>query len=349
MIFESINSKRQGLTISDLLKNYIFSAADQYEKNKPDSRKLSTTEDAWDRMEQELDKIEINQYIRHFWISNYKKVFEKELYQQIKFQFGSNYQSILDFFENVVNESETYSSILNASIPDFPQEGTHALEQLKQLRNRQYYPLILSAIHGGNNLRDVSELVQQIASVAVRRALIGKNPNELETFFAENAPLLRKKQITIAELKDKLSESYWIDDKDIIEEIKTTNFEDQEYLAKFILREFEISKNIANEKTIGKVSLEHVLPRTPENVKDWSIPIEKHVDLLWNIGNLALIGQKYNNKMSNKSFDKKRPWLKKTEIKTTVHLAELEDWTEHEILERNLKIARFLTQWWPKI
>lgn len=349
MIFESINSKRQGLTISDLLKNYIFSAADQCERDKPDSRKLSITEDAWDRMEQELDKIEINQYIRHFWVSNYKKVFEKELYQQIKFQFGNNYQSVLDFFDSVVNESETYSAILNASIPDFPQEGLHALEQLKQLRNRQYYPLILSAIHGGNDLENVSELVRQIASVAVRRALIGKNPNELETFFAENAPLLRKKQITVIELKNKLSENYWIDDEDIIEEIKTTDFEDQEYLAKFILREFEISKNPANEKTLGKVSLEHVLPRTPESVKDWNIPAEKHSDLLWNIGNLALIGQKYNNKMSNKSFDKKKSWFKKTEIKTTANLAELEDWTESEILERNSKIAIFLTKWWSKI
>ena len=60
-IFESINSKRQGLTTSDLLKNFIFSAADQFEKDKPDSRKLLATEDMWDRMEQELEKIEINQ------------------------------------------------------------------------------------------------------------------------------------------------------------------------------------------------------------------------------------------------------------------------------------------------
>lgn len=349
MIFESINSKRQGLTVSDLLKNYIFSAADQYEKSKPDSRKLSITEDSWDRMEQDLDKIEINQYIRHFWISNYKKVFEKELYQQIKFQFGANFQSVLDFFDNVVNESETYASILNANILDFPQEGLRALDQLRQLRNRQYYPLILSAIHGGCDKSEVSELVRQIASVAVRRALIGKNPNELEAFFADNAPLLRKKQTTILELKNKLSENYWISDEDICEEIKTTNFEDQEYLSKFILREFEISKNPANEKTLGKVSLEHVLPRTPESIDDWNISPERHADLLWNIGNLALIGQKYNNKMSNKSFAKKKPWLKKTEIKTTANLAEVDDWTEQTILERNSLISNFITKWWAKI
>lgn len=348
-IFESINSKRQGLTISDLLKNYIFSAADQYEKEKRDSKKLSITEDAWDRMEQELDKIEINQYVRHFWISNYRRVSEKELYQQIKLQFNNNSNAILDFFDNVANEAEIYASIVNASIPDLPQEGIHALGQLRQLRNKQYYPLILSAMGGGNSLSDISELVRAIASVAVRRALIGKNPNELENFFADNAPLLRRREVSIQELKVKINKDFWISDEDIQSELRATDFEDQEYLAKFILREFEFSKNLAQEKILGKISLEHILPRTPENKSDWNIPVDRQADLLWNIGNLALIGPKYNNEMSNKSFKKKKPWLKKTEIKTTETLADIDDWTEMEILKRNASIGLFMTKWWTKV
>lgn len=347
-IFESINSKRQGLTISDLLKNYIFSAADQYEKEKPDSRKLAITEDAWDRMEQELDKIEINQYIRHFWISNYRKVFEKELYQQIKNKLSSNCHAILDFFAGVVDESGAYAEIVNANLQGLSSEGLRALEQLKQLRNKQYYPLILSAIHAKLPSDEISSLIKLIASVAVRRALIGKNPNELEDFFADNASILRKKEVTIDSLKSVMCQNFWITDEIVGEEIKTANFEDQEYLAKFILREFEASKNAANEKILGRVSLEHVLPRNPEKQNDWKVSLERQKDLLWNIGNLALIGQEYNNKMSNKSFHKKKPFLKKTEIKTTTSLSILEDWTEAEILKRNSEVASFLIKWWPK-
>lgn len=347
-IFESINSKRQGLTTSDLLKNYIFSSADHYERDKPDSKKLSITEDDWDRMEQELDKIEINQYIRHFWISNYGKVFEKELYQQIKFKFQNNYNEILDFFSRVVSESETYSAIVNSSVENFSKEGLRALEQLKQLRNRQYFPLILSAINGGFEPIEISQLVCQIASVAVRRALIGKNPNELESFFTNNASSLRKKEIDINFLKRELSSNkFWIEDELILDNLKNDNFDDQEYLAKFILKEFEISRNI-DEKILGKLSLEHIMPRNPENGDDWDIPEERKEDLLWNIGNLALIGQKYNNKMSNKSFNQKKPLLKKTEIKTTAVVAENEKWTESEIIERNQKIGIFITKCWAK-
>lgn len=349
MIFESINSKRQGLTTSDLLKNYIFSLADQYEKIKPESRKLRITEDAWDRMEQSLDKIEINQYIRHFWISYYGKVFEKELYQQIKLKFNTNTEPALAFFDNAVTESETYSGIINANIPDFPQDGIRALEQLKQLRNRQYYPLILSAIHGGWDPGEIAVLLKQVASVAVRRSLTGRNPNELEAFFTESATKLRTKTVTPRELVTKLSSEYWIKDEEILGEIKSANFEDQEYLAKFLLKEYEISKNPANEKTLGKLSLEHVLPRNPDDLSDWDIADEeKHSELVWNIGNLALIGQKYNLKMSNKAFEKKKPWLKKTEVKTTASLAGCSSWSEGEIVNRNNEIGRFVINWWPK-
>jgi hypothetical protein len=349
MIFESLNSKRQELTVSDLLKNYIFSAADQYEKEKPDSRKLHITEDNWDRMEQNLDKIETNQYIRHFWISKYGKVFEKELYRKIKDELNHDSRNILAFFEGVVEESEVYASIVNANTLNLSSDGAKALNQLRKLRNKQYYPLILSAISGKWEYSEISELIKQIAAVAIRRAIICSNPNELETLFADSAPKIREKKISLQDIIDELSGKYWVSDSKIIEEIKTIDFEDQEYLAKFILREYENSQNDSDEKILGKLSLEHVLPRTPDNVNNWGIPEKRQKELLWNIGNLALIGQKYNSKMSNKAFSKKKVWLKKTNIKTTVVLADLNNWTEDEILKRNDKIGNFIIKWWQKV
>ncbi len=346
-IFESINSKRQGLTTSDLLKNFIFSAADQFEKDKPDSRKLLATEDMWDRMEQELEKIEINQYIRHHWISNYGKVSEKELYQEIKARFQNNFLEILSFFDRVVSESEIYSLIVSGDVPMLTKEGNKALEQLKQLRNKQYYPLVLSAISSDCNPVEISQLIVNIASVAVRRAIIGKNPNEFETFFSTNASQLRKKEVTIEQLSLTLLKDFWIEDEKILLELKNANFSDQEYLAKFILKEYEINKGV-EEKKLGKISLEHILPRNPENLEDWNITGEKKEELVWNLGNLALIGQTYNSKMSNKSFEKKVPLLKKTEIKTTAIIAEFDKWDEESILNRNQKIATFVIKYWLK-
>ncbi|HRH22635.1 MAG TPA: HNH endonuclease family protein, partial [Candidatus Paceibacterota bacterium] len=346
-IFESINAKRQGLTTSDLLKNFIFSAADQIEKDKPDSKKLSKTEDLWDRMEQDLEKTEINQYIRHYWVSNYEKVFEKELYQQIKIRFQSNYPEILSFFEKVVSESEIYSSIIAGEVSALTKGANKALEQLRQLRNRQYYPLVLSALTSEKISDEVSQLIIDISSVAVRRSIIGKNPNELESFFSENASKLRRKEITIFDLRQTLFKDFWINDEQILLELRSMDFSDQEYLAKFILKEYEIDKGV-EEKKLGKVSLEHVLPRNPENLDDWGITEDKKNEIVWNLGNLALIGQTYNSKMSNKSFKKKLPFLKKSEIKTTASIATLENWDEGSILERNNKLGDFIVKCWKK-
>lgn len=346
-IFESINSKRQGLTTSDLLKNFIFSAADQFEKEKPDSKKLSGAEDLWDRMEQELEKLEINQFIRHYWISSYGKVSEKELYQQIKGQFQNNYIEILNFFEKVVSESEIYSLIATGEITSITKEANHRLDQLRQLRNKQYYPLLLSAISMEYDSQEISQLINDIGSVAVRRAIIGKNPNEFETFFSLNASKLRKKEVSIIELREELLKNFWIDDEIILLELKNANFSDQEYLAKFILREYEINRGI-EEKKLGKLSLEHVLPRNPENIEDWNMTDERKEEVVWNLGNLALIGQTYNSKMSNKSFDRKVPLLKKSEIKTTAIIADSAKWDEEAILIRNEKLGIFVIKCWAK-
>jgi hypothetical protein len=222
-----------------------------------------------------------------------------------------------------------------------------ALEQLRQLRNRQYYPLVLSALTSEKISDEVSQLIIDISSVAVRRSIIGKNPNELESFFSENASKLRRKEITIFDLRQTLFKDFWINDEQILLELRSMDFSDQEYLAKFILKEYEIDKGV-EEKKLGKVSLEHVLPRNPENLDDWGITEDKKNEIVWNLGNLALIGQTYNSKMSNKSFKKKLPFLKKSEIKTTASIATLENWDEGSILERNNKLGDFIVKCWKK-
>ncbi len=347
-IFESINSKRQGLTTSDLLKNYIFLSADNYENNKPESKKLKSVEDSWDRMEQELEKIETSQYIRHYWISNFGKVFEKELYKEIKFKFQNNYNEVLNFFEGIIDEAERYSEIVGASIEGLTEDGLRSLEQLKYLKNKQYYPLLLSAIATNSDKVEISNLIRQISSVSVRRSITGKNPNELEKFFVDNAPALRRREISIGDIISKLLSDFWISDEEIKSQLANINFEDQEYLAKFILKEFEISKNIG-EKTLGKLSLEHVMPRNPEKMEDWNMSESKHEELVWNIGNLVLIGPKYNSKMSNKNFTQKKKLLKMSDMKTTSTISQLEKWEEKEILEHNVEISSFVCRNWGKI
>lgn len=349
MIFESINSKRQGLTISDLLKNYIFLSADQFERAHADSKKLRITEESWESMESVLDKIEINHYIRHYWISKYEKVFEKDLYQAIKLKFKVSYNEILDFFSNVCNESEIYASIVNADISGLSEKSARSLEQLKSLRNKQYYPLLLSAMVTSTLKSDVENLITQIASVAVRRSLSGRNPNELEQFFGDKASALRNNEVTIPTLITELSEKFWISDEEILAELAKANFKDQEYLAKFLLREFEYSSNYANEKKLVSVSLEHVLPRNPDKIEDWDIGEHSQDDLVWNIGNLSLISQKLNNKMSNSSFIKKRKWLEKSDLNSTKSIASKEKWGFEEIAHRNSVISNFVVKEWSKI
>jgi len=347
-IFESINAKRQNLTVSDLLKNYFLSAADQMQKISPDTHVLSDTESKWEKIEQVLEPIDLTQYVRHFWISSHGKVYEKELYQTIKRNYGYNNAAIIQLLDRLFQEVETYVSIVTGNLDTLSSEGNRALMQLKQLRNRQFYPVVLSAVASGSPAQDISNFLVQFASVAARRAVIGRNPNELEIFFAENAERLRS-DISLSTVTRSLSENYWISDSDVENELRTASFEDQEILAKFILREFESHIHPAGEKEIKKISLEHVLPRSPEALTEWPFSPEEHTNYLWNIGNLALIGPDYNNRMSNQAFVKKCPFLAKSEIATTKKISVLKDWDIKAIEHRNFEIVDFFKKWWPKV
>lgn len=358
LIFESINSKRQGLVLSDLLKNYFFSASSRYEILKPDSGKLAEAESQWEKIEQVLEKIDINQYIRHFWISNYGtskgKVYEKELYSTIKSSFKTD-NDIIIFLENLSIEVSDYASICNGTILGLNDDGISAIRHLVSLRNKQYFPLILSAIRINSLKNDLSSLLKQIASTSVRRSLVDKNPNEFESFFVDNSQKIRRAEISINDIIARLKSSeFWTEDEDVRREINSGNFNGQEQFVKFILREYErFEVGSVDEKIISKVSLEHILPQNPESYKDWYFnwsgseeDRRKHEEILWNIGNLTLIGPSYNQKMSNKKFEDKREFLGKSEIETTKKLSNKSTWLENDIKERNLEIQEFFVKNW---
>lgn len=360
LIFESINSKRQGLVLSDLLKNYFFSAAYSVEKEKPDSNKLEEAERLWDTIEQILDKVPVNQYIRHFWISKYGvskgKVYEKELYSTIKSAFKTG-EEIMALLESLEAEVSDYASILNATIPGVTDSGSNSLRQLQELRNKQYYPLILSALKAGLSKDDLSDLIGQIASTSIRRALLGKNPNDFETFFIENSPKIRNFEVEVKDIISSLTgRDFWIEDDVIRGELAIADFEDQDQLVKFFLKEFErFTVRSINEKIISKVSLEHLLPKNPENYSSWypswsgsEEDKRKHGELLWNIGNLTLIGPSYNREMSNKDFSEKKKTLVDSEIETTKVIGNETLWSETEIRNRNIEVQNFFIKRWNK-
>jgi len=346
-IFESINSKREDLTLSDLLKNYIFSSA-----QKINNSRLKEVQRDWNSMSNILleSKGSISDFIRHYWISNYGKVYEKDLYRTIKNEFKNNdgeieLERIVSFMFNLSNEVDDYKKIIDPSSYFGVEEVIlDYLITLNTLNSRQFYPVVLSVLRIGEKTESLRNLLSCICSLSVRRSVLGKNPNELENFYSQKAPLLRKSEISVEQFIIDMKKEFFINNDEILDDIKDNAIGN--ILAKIIL--INLEKSIStNEKLLGKFSLEHIAPQKPKTVKEWGMKSKDEYEKYVNkIGNLTLILPKFNREVSNKNFSEKKIIYKESNIIINQDIINCKKWDKKAIDKRTEKISEFFISNW---
>ena len=297
-IFETINSKKADLTVSDLLKNFIFSNAHKISENSLESARQN-----WESMAEALgQETEISQYVRHYWISVYERSRDKDLYRKIKDHFKDDIEKLLSFSKMLAKEAPIYSAIISPE-EDEPNKVIYSLlSDINFLRIRQCYPLILAVMAKKISPQNLQKVLSKIISVSLRRGVTDKNPNEVEAYYAIVAKKVRAgNQKIINDILDGLND-YNPKDKEIKSYLEENSIADG--LAKFILLHLEKSKS-TEEKIVYRPTLEHILPQNPEKLSDWNMNESEHKNYVSKIGNLTLVGRKFNSLMSNKPYKRK--------------------------------------------
>ncbi len=340
-IFETINSKKADLTVSDLLKNFIFSNA-----HKVNEHTLESARQNWDLMVEALgQEIEISQYVRHYWISAYERSRDKDLYRKIKDYFKKEPDKLTVFSKMLAKEAVVYASIVTPEDTESNKMTFELLSDINFLRIRQCYPLILATMAEKIPNRDLQKLLSKIISASFRRGITDKNPNEVEVFYAKSAKEVRENGVTaIGRILAGLNE-YNPKDKEIKSYLEENSI--AEALAKFILLHYEKSKS-TEEKIIYRPTLEHIVPQNPEKLSDWGMTETEHKNYVNKIGNLTLVGKKFNSVMSNKPYKEKIKELSKSEINIANEIAhKYKSWGKKEIDERMDEILSFIFTQWP--
>jgi len=341
-IFETINSKKVDLTVSDLLKNYIFSSSNQFGEDQ-----LETARRNWNLMTEALGPdAEISQYVRHYWISAYERSRDKDLYRKIKDYFRNDSPKLLEFSNMLAQEAALYSLIINPQEDNPSRAAYELILDINTLRVRQCHPLILAALAAKIHPRELQKLLEEIVSVSLRRGILDKNPNEVETHYAIAAKKIRTDGLTsVRDILEKLN-SYNPRDKEIASYLEENSI--SEGLAKFILLQYERSKS-TEEKVVYRPTLEHILPKNPERLSDWQVTHPEHTDYVGKLGNLTLVGRKFNSAMSNKIYNEKRKELLKSEIKIANEIVKTyKKWGKEEIDKRGREILKFVFAKWPQ-
>jgi len=115
-IFETLNARGMNLTTVDLIKNEIFKALKSQHPN-------DDAKDDWKKIRMNLtareEKVNIDTYFRHFWLSKYEFTTEEKIYKSFKNKVKQNRIQMSQFLNDLINESENYKKVTEPLLSDW--------------------------------------------------------------------------------------------------------------------------------------------------------------------------------------------------------------------------------------
>jgi negative regulator of replication initiation len=122
-----------------------------------------------------------------------------------------------------------------------------------------------------------------------------------------------------------------------------------------LLETLERGHGHKEEVNLKRLSVEHVLPQTidgdDDDGKSWQKMLGPnwptlHEKWLHALGNLTLTG--YNPELGNGSFADKRAAFAESKVSLNQHFLELAQWSDQDIKQRGLELARIVARIWPR-
>jgi hypothetical protein len=343
-IFQTLNDRGLDLTITDLIKIYLFDHVGD---------DLSDAKDKWDEIRDILSFQNTNTFFRHYWLSCDGPIKERDLLNAIEAKVKSK-SEVFKFLTDLKNEAEYYDALLNRS-RDFWEKRSQPivdlLEELQILSKMQPMPLLMASCKESHfPTGEFIKLIQICINYIFRYLTIGEKENkELERLFSDIARGIRNGDISnTKEVKAKLVYEN-IDDVSFRQtfsrkQVKTVK------LARYILKKIEDHLSGDSEKVAKSITLEHILPISPNN--EWKQYLSKNGmdkdDYVYRLGNLTLLADKSNTKAQSDFFIKKRDniYRKESNLKINNQLLHYNDWKPEDIQDRQNWLADLAVKIW---
>ncbi len=347
VIFETLNDRGLELAISDLLKNYLFHKSGE---------KIEETKNRWLSMVATLESASedplVVTYLRHFSMSRYGLVREKDLFGLIKRKITSK-RTALQFSTDLSNTVKTYAALLNSDHDfwnKYDNKVRDSISTLNLLGMAQVRPLLLAIIEKFQP-KDVSTAFEKLVAVAVRFQIVGgAGGGTLEKIYSETA-----KSVTdgsLATVRDILRAFTTLPADSVFRESFAVATISKQSLARYYLRCLDEgaidgnTKETVPNKDSSRVNLEHVLPLTlsPDWQAIWSPDDARGYQR--RLGNLAIMSSKSNSSAGNDSFAIKKEEYKKSKFELTKRIAKLKKWGKKEIEARQAEMADIAVKIW---
>ena len=184
IIFEVLNDRGLDLSVSDLLKNYVFRQAHD---------RVTEVQTAWVEMSSMVESVggdeAVKTFIRHAWSSRYGVTRERELYNKIKSLVNSK-QASVDFVNELKSKALTYNALANPGHELWKPFGSFVIQSIEvlELTNAIQIRPLLIAVLSKFDISEVKKTFPMLVSWTVRFLICGSGGSgTLETQYADRA------------------------------------------------------------------------------------------------------------------------------------------------------------------
>ncbi len=372
-VFESINSKGLPLNTLDLIRNYLFLIAEKLNANehlKSRINEILTTklEPRFTKVKTgEKDEKKINRFFSAHIAKEKLEDYTKEkniLYKAYKLLLPIN--STLEEFENALNKLErdvdTYNSLVTSSKEFIKTPITKDVSKtfLAQSKLELYLPLFLILQEKLFNEKITKEEFDQIFDLLdihnISLAVANRKNSDNRFLFKYIEKC--KGDIEYNSLLEYLTsninnKSRLTTREEFIDGLENTKiYESNSKIALYILYRIEnYLRGTSGENIEFKYSLEHVFPQSDKNWKENFDDVDFKNKHLHTIGNLTLVKNKLNSKLSNKKWSEKKVILKnESSLKINEEITNNENWNvfkdNNDITRRKDALLNYIDKIW---
>jgi hypothetical protein len=314
VIFETLNTRGKDLSVSDLLRNFFARHL------KPRNVQTDTAKIQWQSVLRTINEssadLDTDTYVHHFWLSRYSFVTLKELFKTIKLRIPDT--QVQDFLDELERSAAFYRQIHETTFVNWsPNERTieNALRAHQLFRVRQQTPFVLSLIRDYRNgklrARQITPVLKALENfhflfnaVTQQRSSGGITKMFVSSAIQlDRAPDVEQKQVALRDLIRKLreriptSEQFEVNFRLIL---YTNAITRNRALVRYILSKFDTEARPGVVVDYDAMTIEHLYPQNPS--EDPALPD----DIVGMIGNLILVNDDLNDKLSNKTFTEKK-------------------------------------------
>lgn len=365
-IFESLNAKGKPLSEADLVRNYIAMQLPPKLQQQVFDSYWSNIEDRLPERRKTANIPELTAFLRHYLAFHSGSLpREDQVYRRFRHRIENdltaNRGEFVREIETLHRFSAYYDKLLRPA--NEPAEQIQAqLERLNVLESTTAYPLLIYFydLHDNEAIGE-DEFVQVLRVVEnylVRRFLAGEPTNYHNSMFAS---LARELAITggqsAANLKSALGQRNYPSDNRLVQRLEWNRIYSAGKSRRIVLILDMLNRHLSAgsggfDVLDGPGTIEHIMPQSLSD--DWKTYLgeswqEIHRELLNTIGNLTIVTQEWNSKLSNSPFSRKRKKLQDHAISlnSKYFACGIHSWDADAIRKRTEHLARLMLEVWP--